>query len=115
MAEAARLNVTVMFSPRARAVREWRLVLDGGSTVHQALQASGLGAEFPELDVRTAPIGIWGRKARLPQLLREGDRIEIYRPLQVDPKVARRERFRKQGTRGTGLFARKRDGAKPGY
>jgi uncharacterized protein len=115
MAEAAGLNVTVLYSPEAREVREWTLVLDGGSTVLQALQASGLAAEFPGLEVRTATVGIWGRKARLAQPLREGDRIEVYRPLTVDPKVARRERFRKQGARAAGLFARKRDGAKPGY
>jgi len=47
--------------------------------------------------------------------LRAGDRLEIYRPLRVDPKVARRERFAKQGARTTGLFARQRPGAKTGY
>jgi uncharacterized protein len=39
----------------------------------------------------------------------------VYRPLLVDPKVARRERFRTQGARAAGLFAKKRPGAKPGY
>ena len=47
--------------------------------------------------------------------LRAGDRVEIYRDLLVDPKVARRERFRKQGARAAGLFAGKRPGAKQGY
>jgi putative ubiquitin-RnfH superfamily antitoxin RatB of RatAB toxin-antitoxin module len=47
--------------------------------------------------------------------LRDQDRIEVYRPLLVDPKVARRERFVKQGARGAGLFAKKRQGAKAGY
>ncbi len=60
-------------------------------------------------------VGVWGRKASASQVLRERDRIEIYRPLQVDPKVARRERFRKQGARTSGLFAHKRDGGKAGY
>jgi hypothetical protein len=41
--------------------------------------------------------------------------VELYRPLLVDPKVARRERFRRQGARNTGLFAQRRPGAKPGY
>jgi len=115
MAEAVRLRVTVLYSAEPREVREWKVVLDVGSTVHQALESSGLTAEFPALDLRTAVIGIWGRKARLAQQLREGDRVEIYRPLTVDPKVARRERFRKQGARAAGLFAKKRDGSKPGY
>jgi uncharacterized protein len=48
-------------------------------------------------------------------VLGDRDRVEIYRPLQVDPKMARRERFRRQGARAAGLFARKREGGKPGY
>jgi putative ubiquitin-RnfH superfamily antitoxin RatB of RatAB toxin-antitoxin module len=51
-------------------------------------------------------VGIWGRKARLDQIVRADDRVEIYRPLRIDPKLARRERFRKQGVRAAGLFAR---------
>jgi len=115
MAEAPRLHVGVLFSPRPREVREWKLVLDGGSTVLHALQASCLAEEVPGFDIRTAVVGIWGRKARLAQLLRDGDRVEVYRPLTVDPKVARRERFRKQGARAAGLFSKRRGGAKPGY
>jgi putative ubiquitin-RnfH superfamily antitoxin RatB of RatAB toxin-antitoxin module len=115
MAEAAKVHVTVVYSPAAREVREWRLVMDFGSTVVQALRASGLASECPDLDLRDAVVGIWGRKARLAQALRDGDRVEAYRPLLVDPKVARRERFRRQGARAAGLFANKRDGAKPGY
>ncbi|MDH5708755.1 MAG: RnfH family protein, partial [Hylemonella sp.] len=49
------------------------------------------------------------------QVLRDLDRVELYRPLKVDPKVARRERFARQGARGAGLFASKRAGAKAGY
>jgi uncharacterized protein len=115
MPEAAQLHVTVVFSPEPREVHEWSLVLGGGSTVRHALQESGLAAGFPALDLRAATVGIWGHKVRLAQPLRDGDRVEVYRALTVDPKVARRERFRKQGARAAGLFARKRDGAKPGY
>ena len=60
-------------------------------------------------------VGIWGRKAAPSQVLRERDRVELARPLLVDPKVARRERFRRQGSRAAGLFASRRPGAKPGY
>jgi hypothetical protein len=49
------------------------------------------------------------------QVLQDLDRVEIYRPLKVDPKVARRTRFVEQGARTAGLFARKRPGAKAGY
>jgi putative ubiquitin-RnfH superfamily antitoxin RatB of RatAB toxin-antitoxin module len=48
-------------------------------------------------------------------VLRDGDRVELCRELRVDPKVARRERFSKQGARRAGLFAKKRPGAAAGY
>lgn len=113
MAEGPAIRVSVLYSPAARAVCEWNLALPEGSTVAQALRASGLGAGFPELDLGNAVMGVWGRKARLDQKLRDQDRVEVYRPLQVDPKVARRERFRKQGVRATGLFALKKKGPGP--
>jgi hypothetical protein len=109
------IRVSIVYSPGARQVFEEMLDLQDGATVRQAVQASGLLTAFPELDLRHAMVGVWGRKASASQVLRERDRIEIYRPLQVDPKVARRERFRKQGARTSGLFAHKRDGGKAGY
>ena len=115
MADAGEIRVTVLYSPRPREVQEWALALPSGATVLHALEASGLREAFPEADLRSAVVGVWGRKARLEQVLRQRDRVEIYRALKVDPKLARRERFRKQGSRGTGLFARKRSGSKPGY
>ena len=108
MARPGELRVTVLYSPAAREVHEWGVAVPEGATVLQVLESSGLARAFPGLDIRSAPVGIWGRKARLEQCVREGDRVEIYRPLKVDPKVARRERFRKQGARSAGLFARKR-------
>lgn len=107
MADAL-LRVTVAFSPAPREVREWALRLPAGSSVADAVAASGLRAEFPGLDFDALGVGVWGRKAGPRQPLRDRDRVEVYRPLQVDPKVARRERFRKQGARAAGLFARKR-------
>lgn len=109
------MRLTVVHSPAPRQVREWALELPPGATVLRALQASGIAAEDPALELDAAGVGIWGRKARLDDLVHEGDRIEVYRPLRVDPKVARRERFRAQGARSAGLFATKRPGAKPGY
>jgi hypothetical protein len=101
------LNVTVVFSPAPREVREWVVQVPGGSSVADAIAASGLRSDFPGIDLDALGVGIWGRKAAPRQLLRDRDRIEVYRPLKVDPKVARRERFRKQGSRAAGLFARK--------
>ncbi|AMO25000.1 RnfH family protein [Ramlibacter solisilvae] len=102
------MRVTVVYSPAPREVREWLLEVPAQATVSMALQASGLGIEFPDVDWKAAALGVWGRKASLAQPLREDDRIEVYRPLLVDPKLARRERFRKQGARAAGLFARKK-------
>jgi len=81
--------------------------------VRDAVLASGwrraaAGVEVPD-------VGIWGRRCGPQEALREGDRVEIYRDLKVDPKVARRERFRKQGARAAGLFKQRRPGSKPGY
>ena len=74
-----------------------------------ALQAAGWSIEGVD------EVGLWGRKAPLDRTLHDGDRVELYRPLRVDPKRARRERFGRQGARTAGLFARRRPGSKPGY
>jgi uncharacterized protein len=109
------LHVTVVYSPAPRVVHECALTLASGSSVLQALNASGLLQQFPDLDVQSVGVGVWGRKAALGHVLRDKDRVEIYRPLQVDPKLARRTRFQKQGARTTGLFANRRKGGKAGY
>jgi putative ubiquitin-RnfH superfamily antitoxin RatB of RatAB toxin-antitoxin module len=101
------VRVTVVQSPAPREVREWVLELPAGSSVADALRACGLEA--------TGDVGVWGRRIATDMPLRDCDRVEVYRPLLVDPKVARRERFRRQGARATGLFAQRRPGAKQGY
>jgi len=108
-------RVTVAWSPAPRQVLEWHVALPEGATVRDAVLASGWPAAAGAVEPAAAELGVWGRRCRPEQLLRDGDRVEVYRPLQVDPKVARRERFREQGARAAGLFARKRPGAKPGY
>lgn len=109
------IQVTVVYAPAARDVREIPLCLPVSSTVLQAIRASGLLSLFPSLQLQIGVVGIWGRKVSLNQPLVDKDRVEIYRSLTVDPKVARRERFAKQGARTAGLFVKKRDGAKAGY
>lgn len=105
------LHVTVLWSPGPRQVLEKAVDLDAPATVQQALDASGLLTAA----VGMVAVSVWGRSTVPGQLLREGDRVEIHRPLLVDPKVARRARFQKQGARSAGLFAKKRAGAKAGY
>lgn len=109
------IEITVAYSPAAREVCEIALCMPAGATLMQALQASGLAQKHPELDLEHATVGVWGRKAARDQVLRPMDRVEVYRPLRVDPKVARRERFARQGARTAGLFAKRRTGAKAGY
>ena len=74
--------------PGRQALR--RVSLNEGSTVADALRASGLLAEFPEINALRA--GIFGKPAPRDTVLHDRDRIEIYRPLRVDPKEVRRAR-----------------------
>lgn len=72
------------------------LQVEDGCTVLAAAQRSGLAQEFNDIDWNTVVLGIFGKIIQQPAqaLLREGDRIEIYRPLIADPKTARRQRAR---------------------
>ncbi len=114
MAERA-VRVTVTWSPAPREVIEKELSLDEGATVMDALRESGWQTANAGHEPGDSGVGVWGRLATLDQALNDLDRVEVYRPLTVDPKVARRERFGRQGKRSTGLFANKRPGAKSGY
>lgn len=68
-----------------------------GTTVREAVLNSGIGDEFPELDLSDCPLGIFGKVVADPQgrLIQAGERIEIYRPLLADPKEVRRLRAAK--------------------
>lgn len=66
--------------------------LAAGATARDAVRASRLEKEFPEIDCERAPLGVFGRACSDDTVLRAGDRVEIYRPLEVDPKEARRRR-----------------------
>lgn len=105
---AERLRITVAVALPG-AVRETVVELPVGSRLGDALAAAAVVPDG-EHDA-----GIWGRARPLDAVLSAGDRVEVYRPLRVDPKTARRERFRAQGARATGLFAGRRAGAKAGY
>jgi putative ubiquitin-RnfH superfamily antitoxin RatB of RatAB toxin-antitoxin module len=68
------------------------LTLPAGSTLREALRASGLCARHPEIDPDAARLGVYGQLRPLDAPLADGDRVEIYRPLKADPKDARRAR-----------------------
>jgi len=109
----ALIPVTVVVCLAPRRVRELELQLPAGATVADALRASGVdvaqptGAAAADDTPEGFCCGIWGRKVALTQRLAPFDRVEVYRPLQIDPKHARRERFERQGKRGSGLFAKR--------
>ncbi len=109
------MQITLVHSPAPRQVVELALQLHEGCTALLALKKAGWLATYPELDTPALTLGVWGRRVGREHVLREGDRLEVYRALRVDPKVARRERFVGQGARGTGLFARRKAGSKAGY
>ena len=82
------IEVEIAYSPRAGEVQRMTLSLPEGATVSQAIERSGWA--LPD-DIR---IGVWGRLRGLSEPLRDRDRVELYRPLTVDPKEARRLRYR---------------------
>jgi len=114
------LKLTLVYSSVARQVREIALELPAGGTLAQALErakrqwlagcqqgakgpkaagadaACDQGDAWPAAAVAASEFGLWGRPAAAATVLQDGDRIEIYRPLRVDPKVARRERYRQR-------------------
>jgi hypothetical protein len=95
MAEAADLQVYVMYAlPQQEFIRPLRVA--PGTTVGQAIEQSGVLATFPDINLVTQPVGIYGKKKTLETVLRERDRVEIYRPLVADPKDSRRKRAAKK-------------------
>lgn len=93
-----RLAVELVWSPQAGDVRHLNLQVVAGCTIEQALRAcEEFTDQLPQL--ATFRIGIWGRVKALDTVLRDRDRIEIYRSLTVDPKEARRQRYRAAGER----------------
>lgn len=68
------------------------LSLPAGSTLRQAIEHSGLLLAHPEIDLALNMVGIYSKKKTLDTVLRQHDRVEVYRPLQADPKEARRRR-----------------------
>jgi uncharacterized protein len=83
--------VTVVYAGPERQLVV-RVEVEAGDTVEQSIFASGVLSLEPDLKLQDLSVGVWNRAADLEQRVREGDRIEIYRPLQVDPKEARRVR-----------------------
>ena len=87
-------DITVAYATYEEQV-EIPLQVDASVTVAVAIRRSGILSRFPDISLDKAVVGIHGKKVALDGLLNAGDRIEIYRPLQLDPKQARRLRAKK--------------------
>lgn len=71
------------------------LEVEAGSTVRQAIEQSGILMRFPEIDLTKQKLGVFSKRRELSDILESGDRVEIYRPLTIDPKDLRRVKARK--------------------
>lgn len=88
------LHVQVAFAPGPGRAWLRNVIVPDGAGVGEAIDASGLRQAFPDLDADAAHVGIFGRRVPLEHPLRDGDRVEVYRDLEVDPMEARRRRAR---------------------
>ncbi len=86
------MNVGVAYANKFKQV--WlKLEVPDDSTVRQAIEHSGLLKQFPEIDLDSQKVGIFGKVTKLDAKVEEGSRIEIYRPITADPElVERRDR-----------------------
>ena len=89
MAEFISVEVCYPLAARQELVS---VKLPAGSTVQQAIEASGLLAKYPEIDLKKNKLGIYAKLSKVDTILRDRDRVEIYRPLIADPKEVRKQR-----------------------
>ena len=89
----APIHIELVYAQAQHAVAK-NLTLAAGATVADALRLAAQDAQFEAVDLKDATLGIYGLVVEPDQLLSDGDRIEIYRPLAEDPKAARRKRAR---------------------
>ena len=86
------MNVGVCYAEADR--QSWlRLEVPDDSTIEQAIQLSGLLVHYPEIDLSKQKVGIFGKLAKLDTIVKEGDRVEIYRQITVDPTMVKRRRL----------------------
>ncbi len=93
------IEIEIVFALPDRATC-LKLQVANDCTVEQAIDQSNIVAKCPEIDRENLSVGVWNRTCKLHQVLRDGDRIEIYRPLIADPKEARRRRADKAKEEG---------------
>lgn len=87
----APIQIEIAYAEPHRAIVK-ALSLPVGSRVADALRSAAIDPDFAGVDFANSPVGIFGKVTDVQRVLQQGDRIEIYRPLTVDPKAARRAR-----------------------
>lgn len=92
------IRVDFICSPAPRQVIRLALTLPEGATLRQAFDAAAASHELACLASALWDAGVWGRRQPWTTVLRDGDRVEAYRPLRCDPKEARRLRYRQSAT-----------------
>src|SRR3970040_1660695 len=98
MASSDQISMEVAYAAPQRQFAK-TLTLPAGSSVEQAIRASGLLDEFPEIDLARQRVGVFGEFVQLDECLHGGERVEIYRALIADPKEARRRRAKAKKVR----------------
>ena len=93
--EGSDLRIQICYArPEFQVLRD--LTVACGTTIGEAIRFSGLAGQLNDIDLTACQVGIYGKLKAPDTRLRDGDRIEIYRPLQADPKDARRRRAQKK-------------------
>lgn len=87
------IHITVAYATPQQQV-ELPVTLDAHCNISLAIKKSGILDQFPEIPFPDIEVGVWGKRLPLDGPLHDGDRVEIYRPLIIDPKEARRQRAR---------------------
>ncbi|SFW97586.1 RnfH family protein [Marinospirillum alkaliphilum] len=86
------MQISIAYSSNSGEQSWSDLQVEEGANVEQAIQASGILARYPEINLETQKVGIFGKLVKLEQQLQEFDRIEIYRPIIADPKLVPRRK-----------------------
>lgn len=95
----AEIAVEVVYAADPHHIQQCQLRLAAGATVLDALRQCGLPVTRDAALLDSLHLGVWGRACTPEAVLRDRDRVELCRPLQIDPKEARRLRYRKDGLR----------------
>ena len=88
---SSNINVEVIYALPKEQIT-FTITVEQGTTAQQAIEASGILAKYPEIELNKNKLGVYSRLIKLDTVMEDGERIEIYRPLIADPKEMRKRR-----------------------